>query len=259
MGWTIDLLSFSSRALAELAGKEPAAMAGTLGLALGCAALSWILLSHSALLWNRGFAPRAGRHPLCALTALATLFAVPLFVGAAHTRPLVHRAIANWARKALEGSSWQEAAFDRARERIRLRRLEPLLPSSEAHFLPLTTAAAREAAATSYAAAALASFSTSCPQVAALLGICPAEPAHALSADMKAFFDSSTGFYPAERIETVLADSLRQAADQRWEDTVRRMQIFLLLLLLLLHLTVFGILGWAGYREIRTGWDETNR
>ncbi|MDD2676531.1 MAG: hypothetical protein PHP75_03560 [Methylacidiphilaceae bacterium] len=259
MGWIIDLLSLSSRALAELAGKEPPAMAGTLGLALGCAALSWTLLSHSALLWNRGFAPRARRHPLCALTALATLFAVPLSVGAAHTRPLVHRAIANWAREVLGSSSWQDAAFERARKTIRLRELEPLLPSSEAHFLPLTTPAAREAAATSYAAAALASFSTTSPQVAALLGVCLAEPSNALSADMKAFFTSSPGFYPAERIKRVLADSLRQAANQRWGDTMRRTQLFLLLLLLLLHLSAFGLLGWAGYREIRTGCDETNR
>ncbi|WP_155996518.1 hypothetical protein [Verrucomicrobium sp. 3C] len=259
MGWIIALLSLSGVALAELAGKELGAMAGTLGLALGCGALSWTLLSHSALLWNRGFAPRARRHPLCALAALATLFAVPLSVGAAHTRPVVHRAIANWAREVLASPSWQDRSFDRAWEIIRLGGLEPFLPPREAHFLPLTTSTAREAAATAYADAAIASFAAAYLPMAALLGFSLAEPTKALLADMKDFFDSSVGVYPAGRIERVLADSLAQAANQPWGDTVRRMQILLLFLLLLLHLAAFGLLGWTGYREIHTGHSETKR
>ncbi|MDD4932146.1 MAG: hypothetical protein PHO89_01590 [Methylacidiphilaceae bacterium] len=259
MGRIIELLSFSGAALVELAGKEPGAMVGALGLALACAALSWTLLRHSALLWNRGFASRAGRHPLCALAALSTLFAVLLSVGAAHTLPAVHRAVAHWAREVLATSSWNDISFERARETIRLGGLEPFLPPPEAHFLPLTTDPAREAAAAAYAAEAVRSFATADPPVATLLGLSAAEPTKALLADMKDFFHSSVGVYPARRIERVLADSLRQAANQRWGDTVRRMQILLLVLLLLFHLAAFGSLGWAGYREIRTGHVEMKR
>ncbi|VVM08406.1 hypothetical protein MAMC_02119 [Methylacidimicrobium cyclopophantes] len=67
---------------------------------------------------------------------------------------------------------------------------------------------------------------------------------------MKDFFAVSPGLYPAGRIEWVLVDSLSQTTNRRWGSIVRQTQIFLALLLLFLHLAVFGTVGWMGYREI---------
>lgn len=249
----LDLLALATAALTELATRVPVAFLGILGLALLSAALSWTLLAHSALLWNRRFAAKARRHPLCALAALSTLVALPLSLGPSYIRPFVDQSIRRWAREALADPRWQEGAFDQARERIHRGGLEPLLPPREAGFLPLTTPAAREAAAGAYSAAAVESFSRAHRRLASLLDLSAAAPAKALSADMQESFTSYPGLYPTSRMAQILAGSLSETADRYWERIAKRMQIYTLLLLLLLHLAAFGIVGWAGFRDIRAG------
>ncbi|MGD9896315.1 MAG: hypothetical protein AB7T14_04445 [Candidatus Methylacidiphilaceae bacterium] len=252
----IDLLLLTMSALVALSGREPKALFFILAFALASGALSWMVLSHSALLWNRSFATKAARHPLCGLAALSTLLVVPLCVGASYTRPVVNRAIAQWTRDVLASPRWQKIALAQAGKNIRRKGLEPFLPPPEEAFLPLTTAAAREAAAAAYATTAVASFASVYPLLAGILGLSAAAPAKELSADMKRFFDSSPGLYPEGRIEWVIGDFLIERTNQCWGDLVRQTQISLALLLLLFHLAVFGIVGWAGYREIRTGLEQ---
>ncbi len=253
MARILDSLALTADALVELAGREPGRFLAILGFALLSAGLSWALLTHSALLWNKSFAPKAARHPLCALAALSTLCAVPLSVGAAYTGPFVEHVLAKWARENLENPQWQDAAIDRAGEIMRRLGTEPSPPPREARCLPLTTAAAREAAAAAYAAAAAESFSRACPRLNSLLAISPTATAQALSADMKSFFDSTPGLYPAARLKEVIVHCWIETTGRSWGEFVRRLQLFPVLLLLFLHLGAFGLVGWSGYCEIRTG------
>ncbi|QSR83818.1 hypothetical protein [Methylacidimicrobium sp. B4] len=255
----LDLLSLTASTLIELGQRAPVTFLVLLGFASLSAALSWLLLTHSVLLWNKRFAARAQRHPLCALAALATLFAVPLLFGASLIQPFVHRSIREEAGKALADPRWQESAFDQAWGTILRRRLEPLLPPREAHCLVLTTAAAREAAAGAYSAAAVARFSEASRVPGSLLGLSAAATAEALSADMQSFFDFSPGLYPEARIEQVIVTSWSATANRRSREAARQVQSLAALLLLLPHLAAFGVVGWSGYREIGSGHRAGNR
>ncbi len=259
MGRILNPLSLTASALIELGKRAPLTSLLLLGFAFLSAALSWLLLTQSVLLWNRRFAPKARRHPLCALAALSTLFAVPLFFGASSIQPFVNRTIREGARKALAEPQWRESAFDQAWEAVRRRGLEPLLPPREAHCLVLTTAAAREAAAGAYSTTAVARFSGESRVPASLLGFSAPETAKALSADMQSFFDSSPGLYPEARIEQVIVESWDATANRRCREAARKVQILAALLLLLPHLAAFGIVGWSGYREIGSGHEAGDR
>ena len=248
----LDLLALAAAALSELAERKPEIFLALLGSALLSAALSWMGLTHSALLWNKDFAAKARQHPLCALAALSTLIAVPVALAVGYTHPFVDRSVDRWIREVLAPPKWQESAFDQASRTIRRGGLEPSLPPREAGSLPLTTARAREAAADAYTLAAVATFSKTHRLLASLLDLSSTEAAKEIGANVQSFFYSSPGFHPAAQIEEITAESLKGTVHRRWKEATRRIQRLAILLLLSLHLAAFGIVGWAGYREIRT-------
>ncbi|CAB4242604.1 membrane protein of unknown function [Methylacidimicrobium sp. AP8] len=243
-----DLLFLATAALIELARRAPAAFLGVLGSAFLGGALSWALLAHSTLLWNKQFLKKARRHPLCVLAGLATFLVLLPASGLSTARPFLKSSIRTWARRVLAEARWKELAFAQAREAMRRNGLPP--PPPEAGCLPLLTSPAREAAAAAYSAAALASFARARRATACLLRHCAAPAALALSSDMRSFFTRSPGLYPEERLEEVLAECWAAEADRSSRKVARRMGFLAFLLLLSLHLAAFGIVGYAGYHEI---------
>lgn len=221
----------------------------------GLALVGWWAAGRFARLWNRRYRLRLPHHLLRIAAAVVTFLAVLGWSVTSFVEGMAWSAEQRCQEVLSEGDRWLQEAHAQAYSAVWELGTENFggVPSPDAvgSYIPLTNAASVEAVATVYARSAVARLEEQLPQVALLaergLEVVIRRLAVALRDGLG---DAGRAFSVAQAKEFVVSDLIGNllAPVRAWVQLAR---VKLAALLLVTQALVFGLIGFAAYRDIK--------